>query len=246
MKKILFSTFFGLSSLLGLTQNIDSPPAASKTLELKISNPQPRVNQSFEITLDVEFIRADIFRPALGKMLYADSMGSYNTDLMKLTVVPTEKGKNEIGPLQFTINGNVYSTNKIEYEVIDTLPNIDEGLWIRKVTTGDNTFSIIVEQRIPENKVKAPRKNAPIWATRDDHLAVYKSSPIAKGFQHGGIESSTMMSSIYDEKGMEKKFKSAYAITNFEILDKTKKIIFTKDMFENIPAYYKFEDIVIQ
>jgi len=249
MKKIITTAFLSFTTLLGLTQNIDSFLSVPQTLELKISTPQPRLKEKFQISLDINYVRAHIFKSALGKIQLADEVGNTDGDLMTLNVNALKKGKNEIGPLQFTLNGTTYSTNKIEYEVIDALPNTDNGLWFRKVFTSDSTFCIIVEQRIPANSrvTKVSEKETKYWTEPvSDNIARFKFTYSVDGLQGSNSASYSDFGSIYDDKGEQKQFMSGYSITYFKIIDKKKKIVITKDKFDNIPSDYKFEDIVIQ
>ncbi len=234
---------------MGLTQNIDSFLSVPQTLELKISTPQPRLEEKFQISLDINYIRAHIFKSAFGKIQLTGESGSMDADLMTLNVNAIKKGKNEIGPLQFMLNGTQYSTNKIEYEVIDALPNTDNGLWIRKVFTSDSTFCIIIEQRIPANSrtTKISDKETKYWTEpANDNITRFKFTYSIDGLRGSTATSFSDFGSIYDDNGQQKRFMSGYSITYFKIVDKKKRIVITKDKFENIPQDYKFEDIVIQ
>lgn len=249
MKKIIVTVLFSLTTLWGLTQNIDSFLSVPQTLELKISTPQPRLKEKFQISLDINYVRAHIFKSALGKIQLADEIGNADADLMTLNVNALQRGKNEIGPLQFTLNGTTYTTNKISYEVIDALPNTDKGLWFRKVFTSDSTFCIIIEQRIPANSrvTKLSEKETKYWTEPvNDNIARFKFTYSVDGLRSSTATSFSDFGSIYDDKGEQKQFMSGYSITYFEIVDKKKKIVITKDKFDNIPSDYKFEDIVIQ
>lgn len=249
MKKIIVTVFFSLTTLWGLTQNIDSFLSVPQTLELKISTPQPRLKEKFQISLDINYVRAHIFKSALGKIQLAEEIGNTDADLMTLNVNAVQKGKNEIGPLQFTLNGTTYTTNKILYEVIDALPNTDKGLWFRKVFTSDSTFCIIIEQRIPANSrvTKLSEKETKYWTEPvNDNIARFKFTYSVDGLRGSTAVSFSDFGSTYDDKGEQKQFMSGYSITYFEIVDKKKKIVITKDKFDNIPSDYKFEDIVIQ
>jgi hypothetical protein len=249
MRIIVITLYFVSLTLCAFTQNIDSILSVPQTLELNISTPQPRLKEKFQISLDINYVRAHIFKSAFGNIQLAGEIGNTEADLMTLNINALKKGKNEIGPLQFTLNGTQYSTNKIEYEVIDPLPNTDNGLWIRKVFTSDSTFCIIIEQRIPANRrvTEISEKETKYWTDPvSDNLAKFKFTYSVDGLQGGTAASYSDFGSIYDTKRQQKNFMSGYSITYFTIVDKKKRIIITEDKFENIPADYKFEDIVIQ
>jgi hypothetical protein len=249
MKKILTCAFFVLTTAIGLAQNIDSLLALPKTLKLKISTPQPRFKEKFQITLDIGYVRAHIFKSAFKQLQFAEDVGNTDQNLMILDVNAITKGKNEIGPLQFMINGTQYTTNKIQYEVIDALPETDKGLWFRKVTTSDSTFCIIIEQRIPaSNRVtKVSAKETKYWTEPlTENIARFKFSYSIDGLDGHDAASYTDYGYFYNGKGEEIKYMFSHSINYFEIIDRKKKIVITKDKFDNLPKDFKFENIVIQ
>ena len=249
MKIFVSTLLFIATAISGYAQNIDSFLAIPQTLELKISTPQPRLKEKFQITLDANYVRVHIFKSALGKIQPANEIGDTNDGMMTLNVNALKKGKNEIGPLEFEINGTKYSTNKITYEVVDALPNVDKGLWFRKVVTSDSTFCIIIDQRIPANsKTTIISEKETKYSTEaiNNNVARFKNSYSIDGLQGGDGSSYTDYSSIEDDKGEEKQFMRSYSITWFRIKDRKKKIVITKDKFQDLPAGYRFEDIVVQ
>jgi len=234
-----------LAGMAGICQSLSNP----QVLELSISTPQPRLKESFKIMLDENYVRAQIFKSASGKIRLADNPNSSNDGKMVLNVNALVKGKNEIGPLEFTLNGTTYSTNKIEYEVVDPLPNVNRGIWIRKVNLSDSTFCIIIEQRIPAyEKTTVTSENSTSYTTEPEHddIFKFKESYSVKGLNLSNSYANSEYSSIYDERGEQKQFLSAYAVYYFTINNKSSSIIITKDKFDNIPAEYKFENIVIR
>ena len=127
------------------SQDLDSFLSIPQTIELKISTPQPRLGETFQITLDINHLRANIFKSLNGKVRLSDDITSSNTADLAMNVVALKKGKTEIGPIEFFLDKTKYTTNKITYEVIDELPGTDNGLWFRKVNTGEKMFCIIIE-----------------------------------------------------------------------------------------------------
>lgn len=250
---VLITSFFTLTiSAKGQhleSYQIDSILAIPQTLELKISSPQPRLKEKIEISLDINWIRAQIFKTEFGKFEAAEEIGNSDANLMVMKVNALKKGKQSIGPLSFTLNGTKYSTTKIEYTVIEALPNVDKGLWFRKVMTSDTTFCIIIEQRIPANsKVKQISKNETKYYSEptNDNIVKFKSFYSIDGLDGNNSASYSDFSYIIDDAGTRKEYMSGYSITYFKIADRTKKIKITKDKFQNIPSDYKFEDIIIQ
>jgi hypothetical protein len=239
--------FLILAHLQGFSQNIDSLLAIPRNLELSISTPQPRLGESFKITLDETYLRAQIFKSAIGKIKFAETLGNTNETDMVLTFNALVKGKNVIGPLEFTLNGTKYTTNKIEYEVVDALPNVDKGIWIRKVKISDSLFCIIIEQRIPAKpKTTVNSEKSTNFTTEPEYTTIlkFKDSYSIKGISGINSSSSTDYGYLVDE-GEQKQFLSAYSVYYFKIEDKTIKIAITGDKFDNIPNGYSFQSILI-
>jgi len=240
--------FLILAHFKGFSQNIDSLLSIPRTLKLSISTPQPRLGENFKITLDETYLRAQIFKSAIGKIKFAETLGNANETEMVLNVNALVKGKNVVGPLEFILNGTKYTTNKIEYEVVDALPNVDKGIWIRKVNISDSLFCIIIEQRIPANpKTTVNSEKSTTFTTEPEYTSIlkFKDSYSINGLS--GINSSTGTDYGYliDDKGEQKQFFSAYSVYYFKIENRTIKIVITGDKFDNIPNGYGFQSILI-
>jgi len=249
MRILSLALAFIISSSVGQSQNIDSILSIPQTLELKISTPQPRLKEKFQISLDINYVRAHIFKSALGKIQLAENIGNTDESLMTLNVNTTKLGKNQIGPLEFNLNGTKYTTNEINYTVIEALPNIDKGVWFRKVNTGDNTFCVIIEQRIPANEKKTTKSDNSFSLTTEPEytqIVKFKDSYSISGVSGLNSSSYTDFGYIYNNNGTQKQFMFGYSVYYFTINDKNIKIKITKDKFENFPPDYKFEDINIQ
>ena len=245
----LFILWFLLLSVCAISQNIDSLLSVPRTLELSISTPQPRLGQQFKITLDNAYLTAQIFKSAIGKIQLADDLGNSNENQMVLTVNALEKGKNVIGPLEFTVNGTKYTTNKIEYEVIDPLPDVDRGVWVRKVKLSDSTFAIIIEQRIPAKWTTSsdPAKSSMTYAQEAEstNILKFKDSYSIEGVRGLGSFSSSDYGSFTNDKGDQIQFLNAFSIYRFLMEDNTAKIVITKDKLENFPVGYSFQSIEV-
>lgn len=249
MKQLFVTIAFSFPTFVGMSQNIDSILKIPQVLELSISTPQPRLKEKVKISLDANFVRVHIFKSTFGQFEFVEDVGNTDDGIMSLNVTATQKGKNKIGPLSFTINGTKCSTNQIEYEVIDPLPNVDKGLWFRKIFTNDSTFCIIIEQRIPANSktIKiSDKKTKYLTEPISENVASFKYSYSINGLRGRTSTTYSDFGSIYDDKGNEKKFMTGYSISYFSIIDKKAKIKITKDKFQNLPTDYKFEDIIVQ
>lgn len=248
MKQFFLLLCFILAAASGHSQNIDSLIAVPQVLELKISTPQPRLNETFQVSVDADHLKANIFRPLAAKLTPADDIMASSCREFTINVVAPEKGKNEIGPLEFYLNKTRYTTNKIVYEVVDPLPETNQGVWFRKVMTSDTSFCIIIEQRIPAfSKTTQKTDNSTTYTTEPEHndIVKFKDSYSIKGLNSNQSNVTTNFSSVM-MNGESKQYMSGYSVYNFTIVDKKARIKITKDKFEHIPDYYHFEEIIIQ
>lgn len=229
MKSTFFTLLLTITSISGFAQNIT----------LSISNPQPRLGDSIELMVDVTELRSALFKTIENNGAISSLLAPYRgEEFMKFNVGATKIGTHQIGPLQFTFNGINFSSNKIIYEVIDSLPAIDRGLWIRKVITGDSTFSILIDQRIPKLKYDHYNPN-------HTQNTVLTCNSLMAGIERKGTMTMTDVPDE-DDYQMGIAIMKCFSIYNFKITDKTKKIELRREDFNNLPEDYKFEDIIIQ
>jgi hypothetical protein len=240
MKKTTLFLAICLFHFIGLSQH----------LPLKISTPQPRINEPFDISIDISELKKEIFK-SLDSTLLPDSSDTYNTIYYRVT--PLKLGKSKIASFQFEINNKQYIANEIDYEVVDGLPDVDKGIWFRKVMIDDSTFYIIEEEHTPEKiKVSATSKDQNNVSTTE-----ISYEPIEKEIEFSDIiqfmDTTFITLSIgegYSEdryvKGKEDdyyKYDLRYA--KFKINSKKKRLKITKDYFSNLPEGYIFKDIPI-
>ena len=248
MKHTFLFTCFIFMALFSLSQNIDSLLAIPQTIELTISTPQPRLNETFQISLEINHLRANIFKSLAGKVRLSADVSNPGNDALTMNVNALKKGKNEIGPLEFYLDKTKYTTNKISYEVIDALPNTDRGVWFRKLMTSDTTFCIIIEQRVPA-KCKTTKKgdNSITFSTEPEYADIlkFKDTYSIEGVNAVTSNTSTNYSNV-TINGEDKQFMYGYSVYYYSIVDRKAKIKITKDKFQNMPDDYKFEDIIIQ
>lgn len=248
MKPAIFLTCFILLSAIGWAQHTDSLPAAVQTIELSASTPQPRINEPFKLSIDIGQLKATIFQSLAGKLQLSNDISTTEEAVMTVTVNAVKKGKNEIGPLAFYLDKTKYISNSITVDVIDPLPNVDKGVWVRKVMTSDTTFCIIFEQRIPANSKATIKPDHSITYTTEPvftDIVKFKDSYSITGVSNSYAHSSTGFSSI-TVNGEERQYMYGFSVYYFTIEDKKATIKITKDKLQNIPGDYQFEDIIIQ
>jgi hypothetical protein len=124
----------------------------AQVIEIRPSNPAPRVGDDIEIAFDLRENDPDSLQVAndpLAKMLLGDmnSVGTVNIQISGGHV--TEPGPLRIGPLQIPVDSKIYKTDVLEMTVSAKLPSdIINGIWIR-VGRFAGTDYIIYEQRQP-------------------------------------------------------------------------------------------------
>lgn len=248
MKSILLFASFMLLTLIGRTQDIESVIAEPQMIQLTVSTPQPRLNETFQISLDINHLRINIFKSLAGKVQLSNDIHTTSDGELTMNVTAIKKGANEIGPLEFFLDKTKYTTNKITFDVIDALPDTDKGVWFRKVMTSDTSFCIIIEQRIPANNRKTKESDNSITYTTEpeyNEIIKFKDTYSINGLGGSNSHSATNFGSV-TINGEDRPFMYSYSVYYFTIEDRKNKIKITKDKFENIPKDYKFEDIIIQ
>jgi len=248
MKQLFFFTCLILLAAIGHSQNVDSLLAEPQTIELTISTPQPRLHETFQISIDINHLRANIFKSLAGKLQLSNDIGTTDNSELTLNVTALHKGRNEIGPLEFYLDKTKYTTNKINFEVVDALPNVDKGIWFRKVITGESTFCIIIEQRIPATtKTTKLADNSITFTTEPEYTKIvkFKDSYSIPGLSGSNSRTSTNFSSI-TVNGKELQFMYGYSVYHFRIEDKNARISIKKEVLENLPRDYVFEEIIVQ
>ncbi|WP_426670081.1 hypothetical protein ACPPVU_02320 [Mucilaginibacter sp. McL0603] len=219
----------------------------SQTLELHLSLPQPRLGQSFYLSFSSDTISKQIFNLAPGKFKINSYIALTGQETsFSVQIEALKVGPNEIGPLTFNFNGNTYKTDIIKFIVADSLPNVNKGIWIRKVPIDDTTVYIMIDQRIPtHNRITQKDSNTISMSAEvndDEKEAGLKSEDIENAkIENWGSSSET--SPDFTGKGLSHaSFYKCYKVT---IIDKSKPLVLVKQTFNNLPDYYKFKNITI-
>ncbi len=248
MKNSFLITSLLLLVLNARSQTVDSIITAPQTIKVSMSTPQPRLNETFEITVDASDIRDNIFKSVKGRLGFPEDMGSMESGKLKTKVKALSLGKNQMGPFEFYIDKTRYTSAIISYEVIDPLPQTDKGIWIRQIRTGEDAFCIIIEQRIPAVTKSGRTADNGISITTEpvaEEMVEFKYNDSIDGISAGNSERTSSFSSL-EKDGENIPFKYSFGIYHFSIKDDKAKIRITRDLFKNLPEDYKFEEIVVQ
>jgi hypothetical protein len=217
----------------------------TRQLKLVYETPQPRLNGQFVVSVDLNgFTRplADSIEQKLS--LGDDFIGHFNDRTALFNIKHTEMGKYTVPSVEFTYNNCNYKTNEISYEVIDSLPAVENGLWIRCIKDTDSTFWIIIEERLslPQN-YKDSNWSAGEWFEKMVKYDFFDSPIGYRGIQCPASGKAPEFLIINGKKILTC-FSESYC--SFEITDRNASIRLTKDIFKNLPPDYVFKDIIIQ
>jgi hypothetical protein len=217
----------------------------SQVLTLELSTPQPRLGDSFTISFNIDTVASNIFSGLLGEFAISPIKNASNEgSKLGVTLTASKLGKTEIGPFSLKINNETYTTDKLDFEIVDSLPQVNQGIWIRKVPINDTSLYLLIDQRIPALTYITHNANSINLTTKtndeDKEIEMVQDAPRINF--HGSI--SDMKSFIDPKTGNELKFKSFFAMYKI-IFSKDKPTVITKADFNNIPDYYKFKDITV-
>ena len=220
-----------------------------KEVTLSLSTPQPRMGETFTVSLDLEELKNPLFSALSATVREVDpTAGMADNAKLSMPVTALQMGKQVIGPLEFTVNNIRYTTNRIHYEVIGALPDTDQGLWFRKVITGENRFCLIIEQRIPAREVTTRNADQSITTSTETdgtEMVALTDAHAIEGLNCSYSHSATHFSSTTTGKP-ERKFMAGIALYYFQISNNASKITLTAEQFDHLPPGYRFQPIVIQ
>ena len=244
MKQIKLIIFFIFLIDYGYGQNNVLKGRDSTLIEIVLSNPQPRINEYTSINIKTSSLIDTIFN-SLSEGDKNNVIKSYPNDLTIGYVETSKIGKFKIGGLNFSMNKTNYYTKELNYEVIDSLPKSDNGLWIRAVMIDDSTFCLIMEQRIPNIQNEAHDSSRPNLVLYNTNLRSATFAPSTSNLTSmKGEGSSSLKNNLV--RNVEKSFLESSYISFIRIVNRNVKITLTKYDFENIPKDYIFHDIIIQ
>jgi hypothetical protein len=213
-----------------------------------MSSPQPRLGQSFTISVSVDTLADILFRPVSGNFKISPGKDASNqASSFVITAEAKAIGKQHIGPLKLEFNGIKFTTDKMEFDVIDSLPAVDKGLWIRKVMVNDTEFSILMDQRIPTSPYtsKTDSSITTEYKARDGSTGTtLVTNDEAENIRSNGSTTSSSPQTV-SLQGKESGVNYYFGVYNFVIVDKKKPVVLRKSDFKDLPPDFKFQDIVV-
>jgi hypothetical protein len=211
-----------------------------------MSTPQPRLGEDFTVTVEVDTIAKSVFGSLTANFTVSSYVDPGNeTSKLGVNLQAKKLGKNEVGPFVLNINGKKYLTDKLVFDVVDSLPRVNQGLWIRQVHVDDTTSYIIVEQRIPAmSYISHPDSSTISLTTKvsEDQKKTEMVEDSVVSF-HGSSEGpKSFTDPITKENINYQNYYARYSVKH----EKNKPLVLTKQYFTNLPEYYKFVEIVVK
>lgn len=213
----------------------------AQEVKLETNYPEPRVGQSFNITLQLDFIE-DYLKESLQDGLELSkkfAFSDYSRDIKA-----NEAGQYTIGPLSFEFNGKTYKSDSITINVIEPLTK-KEGIWIRQVEFDETTF-LILEQFINKDWDTKDDKDGNTFmsiSSEDIEFASIQENPIdGLTFSRRHSITNTMPIDDKDRFGPSLGYsRQIYVVTN----QTGKQIELKKKYFENFPKNTKLHELKI-
>ncbi len=224
---ILFLLITSLS-LIAQTQNV----------EIFINNPQPRINQEFELIINVEHLAKFVDDILPSEII---PKGKFTRDQYTRVLEAKDTGSITIGPINFTFNDENYTSNKIEFNVIGKL-KMEEGIWLRHILHDKKEY-VIIEQRIFSDGLKV--YNSETMKMEWDSNARYASFKQNIGRDIRLVEK-------YSNRKVESKMGNSvfnYAITVYEVEKNdyfSGKFILKKKHLNDLPRKTELTPIIIK
>jgi hypothetical protein len=248
MKNIILFCFALYCSTNSYSQLPKSSDDKLFKLRLVGNPPMPRENERYTVGLDLTNLRESLFK----SFKMSDSIASVTPYYQKekidiFSINQLKKGEHTIGPLNFVYGGFNFVTTSLTYKVDDSLPNINEGLWIRHSLKFDSIFCINLEQRIPieyngEDDFDAYKKFGHLCR---DMVMLDFSQPKFNAFDYFLSENSCSMTHRIIN-GEKKYFYYHFDNTCVIVKPHDKEIRILKSDFRNMPEIFMLQPIIIK
>ena len=213
----------------------------SQQLRLKLTYPSPR--QGDEMVISVTFENPDSTYPIEGVFTFKQC----TKDIGFMT----------IGPVSLKINGTHYTSNSLRIKVIEKLPDVASGFWLRTVKENNKEY-LILEERVARNKKKPITTDTLYYGnskditknrmtmTGSEFAALNYYAKKVPGLEFDYLNYSNASQYIGNKDNM---VESYYQITIYKI-EKDKsfkgKFILDKNYFVNLPLDCKLPEIIIE
>ena len=210
--------------------------------------PMPRENERYNVGLDLSKLKTSLFEAFKKNDSSTKTTPYSNREIIKLfSINQLKKGENIIDAIHFDYGGLSFITDALNYYVYDSLPNTNEGLWIRHFFQNDSSFYLSIEQRIP---IEYDEKDDLAVILKHNHVCqqMVTLNPAKSKFNIFNYTQSgngcSMRSSIIN--GQKKYYFYQFFNYSMTIKPHKEKIEITKSDFSNMPEKFNFPPIIIK
>lgn len=248
MKQIIWLglAFYGATNCYSQTTKVNDD--SSVKLTLVGDPPMPRENETYNVGLDLSNLRKSLFEAFKKKDSSAIATPYRDKELFKIfSINQLKKGENIIDALNFNYGGFNFVTDPFTYHVYDSLPNTNEGLWIRHSFRNDTSFYLNVEQRTP---IEYDEKDGLAGILKNNHVCqdMVMFNPAQSKFNIFNYILSgngcSLQSSIIN--GQKKYYFYRFFNYYMTIKPHNEQIQITKSDFSNMPEKFNFPPIIIK
>ncbi|MEO7523010.1 MAG: hypothetical protein ABIT58_02890 [Ferruginibacter sp.] len=210
--------------------------------------PMPRENESYAVGLVLTDLRESLLKSFKVNDSITSVIPYYQKERINIfSIKELKKGEHTVGPLIFSYGGFNFVTTSLTYKVDDSLPNTNEGLWIRHSLKFDSIFCINLEQRIPvdyngEDDLAAFKKFSHVC---QDMVNLDFSQNKFNVFDYLLSENSCSMKNSMIN-GEKKYFYYHFDNTCVIVKPHFKEIEILKKDFQNIPDNFILQPIIIK
>lgn len=226
---------------------------AQDTLNLTLSNPEPRVGDKVELSFSFSFFTDDLENQIDDEIVMTASSSIYgisSNDKFIRMLEFTRTGKHTIGPFKFDFNGKMIVTNSIIVNVAEELP-FEEGVWIRLTSDKEGNKFLILEQLVNNTSDYSKEGNTTSYTVGgklDENFEFAEIEPISEdgiriNFKMSKSNTRTRDNGDVYAPGLSYSFKK-YQIEFDEGFDKT--FVLKKKHLKYLPKNVRFSKIEIK
>lgn len=160
-----------------------------------------------------------------------------------------KKGRYTFPQNIFEYHGQMYKTQPLVMEVIDSFPDIEQGLWIRALATSDSTVDILINQHNPfkDNQLNAKDPGSAGMKERSNKWVSFKKlyPDDPSGFFPESSSTSTYLVSGLANTGKKKYWVSRTTLQLRKPNGKEWPVL-DESYFLNLPPNHTFTSVIIR
>jgi len=245
--------FFYLICLFYFGSNViaQNGPIIRDTIRLKLSSYNSFVyeNQSYTACIKDENIIDKLFDViSIRNRELQSGKIFHEVGIPFMIFTNLKKGHYEIPSNIFEYNGNVYLTNKLVFEVVDSFRLVHKSLNIMALSTSDSTLCIMINQNIPVDSTGMYdefRRMKKGFEMQKEAVALNSNSKLVSSLSHLSSSSSSKVLELRDSNSVLYTYSSTTTINLWKPKEFLARHLSESD-FINIPLDFKFDSIPIR